>query len=47
MQKPEGWSEERWQKHLKLVETWTGFDGLSAEEVSEILMKADEEKDNA
>jgi hypothetical protein len=44
IKKPEDWSEERWQKHLKLVEAWDGYDGLSAEEVSEILMEANEEE---
>jgi hypothetical protein len=42
LEKPADWSEEKWQDHLIHVRNWTGFDGLSAEEVSEILLGAEE-----
>jgi hypothetical protein len=36
--KPDGFSDQEWSEHLKQVANWTGYDGLSAQEVSDILM---------
>lgn len=41
-EKPEDWSDEKWEEHLIQVAIWTDYDGLSAEDVSKILIEADE-----
>lgn len=38
LERPEDWTDEDWAEHLRLVDAWTGYDGLSAKDVSEILM---------
>lgn len=39
--KPENLSEEEWAEHLKQVDAYEGFDGLSRAEVSKILLASD------
>lgn len=46
LKKPVYLSEEEWKEHLKEVDAWTGYDGLSADDVSELLLMGSDKNDN-
>lgn len=46
LERPAGWTDDRWAEHLEQVDVWTGYDGHSAKDVSEIFVDGPGEEDD-